>query len=150
MSISKKQQQNLTKLVSEVNKHLAKLARRNPLLKGVEYTDKLPVNATPAYFKSLKNHLNSILQPGYSQEYSFKIKESIYSNFSKIFRKTHRIKTFISRLNNKQLAKIREFPELRYMTYSYDWVSKKQEKIMDTLGLTEEDILNLLHEAAKK
>ena len=150
MNISKKQQQNLTKLVSEVNKHLAKLARRNPLLKGVEYTDKLPVNATSSYFKSLKKHLNSILQPGYSKEYSNKIKASIYSNFSKIFRFTHHIKTFINRLSNKQLAKIREFPELRYMTYSYDWVSKKQEKIMDTLGLTEEDILNLLHEAAKK
>lgn len=150
MNISKRQQQNLTKLVSEVNKQLSKLAKRNPLLKGVAYSDKLPLNATPSYFKSLRKHLNSILQPGYSKVYSNQIKSSIYSNFTKIFGTNHRIKTFINRLNNKQLAKIREFPELRYLTYSYDWSSKKQEEIMDTLGLNEEDILNLLHEATKK
>ena len=55
----------------------------------------------------------------------------------------------VSEVNN-QLAKIREFPELRYLTYSYEWAARKQEEIMDTMGLTEEDILNLLHEATKK
>ena len=150
MNISKKQQQNLTKLVSEVNKQLEKLSRRNPLLKGVKYTDELPSNVNSNYFRSLRKHLNSILQPGYSKVYSNQVKSAIYSNLTKIFGTTHRIKSFINRLNNKQLAKIREFPELRYLTYSYDWSSDKQEKIMDTLGLTEEDILNLLHEATKK
>lgn len=150
MNISKRQQQNLTKLVSEVNNRLAKLARRNPLLKGVNYTDKLPSNVNSNYFKSLRKHLNSILQPGYSKVYTNQVKSAIYSNFTKIFGTTHRIKSFINHLNNKQLARIREFPELRYLTYSYDWSSKKQEKIMDTLGLNEEDILNLLHEATKK
>ena len=150
MNISKKQQQNLTKLVSEVNNQLAKLARRNPLLKGVKYTDKLPSNANSNYFKSLRKHLNSILQSGYSKVYTNQVKTAIYSNYTKIFGTTHKIKSFINRLNNKQLAKIREFPELRYLTYSYEWAARKQEEIMDTMGLTEQDILNLLHETAKK
>ena len=149
MNISKRQQSNFTKLVDKVNKALEKYGKRNPLLRGVKYTDKLPSNISAYQFGKLRSYMNKILQPGYSKTYSNHVRETIYNNYSKIFGPSSQLRSMFKKLTNKQIARMRQFPELRYLTYDYEWDVTKQQQIMDTVGLNEDDIMRLINEAKK-